>query len=122
MQQAPPTVLLVEGDIVVRHPLAEYLRKCGFVLVEAANGADARAALNDPAVVVSVVIADMKTEGSGFLLRRWIKENHQSVDVILAGSVERAVTRAAKVCEEGPALAKPYEHKLVLDHYSPECA
>jgi DNA-binding response OmpR family regulator len=35
-----PVVLLVEHDIIVRHPLAEYLRECGFTVFEASNGDD----------------------------------------------------------------------------------
>jgi CheY-like chemotaxis protein len=31
------------------------------------------------------------------------------------GSVDKAVSRAAEVCEDGPAITKPYEHQLVLD-------
>ena len=38
-------VLLVEGDIIVRHPLAEYLRECGFTVFEASNGDEAKRAL-----------------------------------------------------------------------------
>jgi DNA-binding response OmpR family regulator len=107
-------VLLVEGDITVRHPLAEYLRQCGFTVFEASTGDEAKHALTN--LQVEVVLADMMTEGSGFALQRWIKENNHTAEVILAGSVEKAVNRAAGICQEGPALAKPYEHHLVLDH------
>ena len=35
-----PVVLLVDDDIIVPHPLAEYLRECGFTVFEASNGDD----------------------------------------------------------------------------------
>jgi len=108
-------VLLVEGDIVVRHPLAEYLRECGFTVFEASNGDEAKRALTTPSLQIDVVLADMTTEGSGFALRRWIRERGHPAVVILAGSIEKAVDRAASICKDGPALAKPYEHHLVLD-------
>jgi hypothetical protein len=38
------------------------------------------------------------------------------VEVILAGSIVKAVDQAGTLCNEGPALAKPYDHHLVLDH------
>ena len=41
MTSSSPVVLLVEGDIIVRHPLAEYLRECGFTVFEASNGDEA---------------------------------------------------------------------------------
>jgi DNA-binding response OmpR family regulator len=116
MTSSPPVVLLVEGDIVVRHPLAEYLRECGFIVFEASNGDEAKRALTTPSLQIEVVLADMTTEGSGFALQRWIKERNHPAEIIMAGSVEKAVDRAAGICKDGPSLAKPYEHHLVLDH------
>ena len=110
-----PVVLLVEADIVVRHPLAEYLRGCGFTVFEAASGDEAMRAFQSPDMKIEIVLADMNTPGSGFSLRRWIQLQDPTVEVILAGSVKGAVERAGKVCNEGPGLEKPYEHRLVLD-------
>ena len=110
-----PVILLVEGDVVVRHPLAEYLRECGFVVFEAADGHDAQTMLSRPERHVDIVLVDMTTAGSGFGLRQWITENRPLVHVILAGSIEKACDQAGNLCNDGPALAKPYEHHLVLD-------
>jgi DNA-binding response OmpR family regulator len=109
-------VLLVEGDIIVRHPLAEYLRECGFTVFEAANGDEAMRALKSPELSIEFVLADMTTPGSGFSLRHWIRTENLPVEVILAGSIAKAVDHAGTLCNEGPALAKPYDHHLVLDH------
>jgi DNA-binding NtrC family response regulator len=109
-------VLLVEGDVVVRHPLAEYLRKCGFEVVEVVNGDEAMAVLNAPNLRIEVVLADMTTPGSGFPLRQWIRTQKPTVDVILAGTIEKTVEQAGKLCNDGPAFAKPYEYHIVLDH------
>ena len=108
-------VLLVEGDIIVRHPLAEYLRECGFTVFEAANGDEAMRALKTPELGIEFVLADMTTPGSGFSLRHWIRTENLPVEVILAGSIAKAVDHAGSLCNEGPALAKPYDHHLVLD-------
>ena len=48
--------ILVEGDIVVRHPLAEYLRECGFTVFEASNGDEAKRALTTPSLQIDVVL------------------------------------------------------------------
>jgi DNA-binding response OmpR family regulator len=109
-------VLLVEGDIIVRHPLAEYLRECGFTVFEAANGDEAMRALKSPELSIEFVLADMTTPGSGFSLRHWIRTENLPVEVILAGSIAKAVDHAGTLCNEGPALAKPYDHHLVLDN------
>jgi len=110
-----PVVLLVEGDIVIRHPLAEYLRECGFTVFEAANGDEAMRALKT-SLNLEVVLADMATTGSGFALREWIRDENLPVEVILATSIEKSVQHAGDLCKDGPTLAKPYDHLLVLDH------
>jgi DNA-binding NtrC family response regulator len=110
-----PAVLLVEGDIVIRHPLAEYLRSCGFTVLEAATGDEAKTLISSDSVQVSVVLADMTTAGSGFALRHWVWERGNDMQVILAGSTEKAVQQAGDLCKDGPALTKPWDHRLVLD-------
>jgi len=100
----PRTVLLVEDDIVVRHPIAEYLRQCGFKVFEAAGGDEAREALTTPDLAIDVVLADMTTRGGGFGLQSWIREQDLAVEVILAGSLEKCVVHAGELCREsGPA-------------------
>lgn len=116
MTEAMSVVLLVEGDIVVRHPLAEYLRECGFKVLEASTGDEAMQLLSTPALAIDVVLADMTTAGSGFALRQWIVAQSIPVDIVVAGSLESAVDKAGNLCNDGPALAKPWDHHLVLDH------
>ena len=36
-----PTVLIVEDEVLSRLAMAEYLRECGFHVIEAANGVEA---------------------------------------------------------------------------------
>jgi hypothetical protein len=38
------------------------------------------------------------------------------VDIVLAGTAERAAYAAHQLCEQGAMLMKPYDHKIVLDH------
>jgi DNA-binding NtrC family response regulator len=110
-------ILIVEPDILVRHPLAGYLRDCGFTVAEAANAAEAMALLRHEPLNTEFVLADATAEPAAvFAMSQWIRSNAAQVHVILAGNVEKAVTQAGKLCNEGPALVKPYEHELVLDH------
>jgi DNA-binding NtrC family response regulator len=99
----------------VRNPLAEYLRECGYRVLEAVHAAEARellAAADD----ISIVLADGNApEGGGFVLQAWIRENYPHIEVILAGSVTRAVEKAGAICKDGPAVSRPYHHQSVLD-------
>ncbi len=115
MTARKPVLLFVDGDIIVRHPLAEYLRECGFTVIEAASGEDAMRVLVMPELQIQIVLADLATTGGGFTLSQWIKASGIGVTVILAGTVDQAVKQAGDICNEGPALAKPYEHLLVLE-------
>lgn len=109
------TLLLVEADIIVRAPLGAYLRECGFRVLEAASGAEARKFLGDGAATIEIVLADAQLEDeSGFALAAWIRSTWPDIEVILAGSAETATERAGKLCEEEPSVTKPYDHQIVL--------
>jgi DNA-binding NtrC family response regulator len=113
--QPSPCILLVECDIIVRNPLAEYLRECGYRVLEAVNAAEARKLLG-VADDISLVLADGDgPEGGGFVLQSWIRENYPHIAVILAGSTARAVEKAGEICKAGPAVSRPYHHQSVLD-------
>jgi DNA-binding response OmpR family regulator len=110
-----PYVMLIEPDILIRTPLAEYLRECGFRVAEAFNTAEARDILaNAPAGIDMILMDADAPEENGFVFAAWVRAHYPSIEVILAGSIERTVTKAGELCEEGPALSKPYDHKLVL--------
>lgn len=111
-----PCVLIVEADILIRNPLAEYLRECGYRVLEAFDAPEARQLLSDGAMHVDIVLADIDGPGeSGFVLATWIRGNHPGVEVILTGSVAKAAEKVGDLCQDGPSLSKPYDHQLVLD-------
>ena len=111
-----PCVLLVETDGLVRAPLAQYLRECGYQVLEAVNADEARRLLSSGEWGIDVVLTEVESLGeSGFRLGTWIRRTYPSVVVILAGSVARAAEKAGDLCEEGPTLSKPYDHRVVLD-------
>jgi DNA-binding response OmpR family regulator len=112
-----PTVLLVDGDVLVRKELAEFLRDCGLRVAEAASAAEARAFIADPDLGVDIALIDIGLAGAedAFAFAAWLRHESPSIDVMLAGSPERAVERAVAICGGGPTLPKPYDPKAVLD-------
>ncbi|MFG1301049.1 response regulator [Xanthobacter sp. V3C-3] len=111
------TLLVVDADVVVRHVIADYLRGCGYVVLEAASGAEAAALLDAGGTPIDVVLADAAATGDreGFALAQWMRAAHPDVDIILAGSPEKAAAEAAQLCDDGPAVAKPYQPQQVVD-------
>lgn len=110
------TVLLVESEILIRAVLAEYLRQCGYQVVEAVNGEEALLVLQSP-IEISVVLSVVEMPGSidGFALATWVRQHRADVRVILAGNPKRAADAAGDLCASGPLLAKPYEPQSVVE-------
>ena len=78
---------------------------------------EARRVIGSGEQKVDIVLGDVESWGEGgFALAGWIRANSPGTEVILAGTLPKTVERAGALCGEGPALAKPYDHQLVLDH------
>lgn len=109
-------VLVVEGDVLARMIIADYLRRCGYKVLEAGSGEQAIAMLSDAHIKVDVVLLDLQMSGAvdGFALSRWIKANRPEIEVILTGSVQQSADAAGKLCDDGP-LPKPYHPQIVVD-------
>ncbi len=112
------SILIVDGDIVSRHVIADYLRHCEYAVVEAANTDEALIALREPTLSIDVILCDVSALGSrsGFELASWVRTNRPELEVKLAGGVEMAAQTAAELCEGGPHLARPYEPEAVVDY------
>ena len=111
------TVLLIDSEVVVRAPLADYLRDCGLMVLEASTTDEGRTILVEGRARVDVVLCDAAAVGTaaGFLFSRWMRARYPAVPVLLAGSVEKAASLAGDICDEGPSLGKPYDLSVVLD-------
>jgi CheY-like chemotaxis protein len=113
---AEQVVLLVEDEILIRMVVADYLRTCGYRVIEAAGADEAILILQHLEIEIDIVLSDVEMPGSmdGFELSRWLRANRPEIDVILTGSVPRATQAAAELCDSGP-IPKPYEPKVAAD-------
>jgi CheY-like chemotaxis protein len=111
------TVLVVEDEVLVRMVICEYLRDCGFRVIEAATGEEAVIVLQQPNLTINVVFSDVQLGSGidGFAVSQWVRANRPELDIILVGNIERAADVAAELCEDGPTLSKPYEPQTVVD-------
>lgn len=117
-EPVPSSVLIVDGDIVSRHVIADYLRHCGYAVVEAANTDEAFIALGEPTLSIDVIFCDVAAldARSAFELASWVEAHRPDLEVKLAGSMEMAAQTAAELCESGPHLKRPYEPEAVVDY------
>jgi DNA-binding response OmpR family regulator len=107
-----PTIVLVEASALMRMAVAAYLRECGYQVIETAGPAEARRLLQSGALAEAALIdvdADGKTDGFG--LAQWIRLQRPDVKVLLTSGVQRTAQTAGDLCEEGPHLAQPYDHR-----------
>ncbi len=109
--EATTCVMVVEADVLIRAPLAAYLRECGYRVVEARDADEAKVLLDSSEMRVSVVLAEGE---AGLVLGPWMRARHADVEMIRAGSVARATAAAGELCEDGPAETRPYDHQFVL--------
>ncbi len=112
----PPdtTILVLEPDILARMAIAEYLRDCGYRVIEGSKADDVFKVLNAKApihIVLTEVALDSDLDG--LELARRVRAAQPDVDVIVAAGVGKATDKAGKLCEEGP-LQKPYHPQELL--------
>jgi DNA-binding NtrC family response regulator len=111
------TILVVEDDVLVRMPIAQYLRDCGYRVVEAVSADEAMTVLLHHELAIDIVFTDIEMPGSvdGFGLAKWIRDKRPGMDVILAGTLPRTIDAAKELCEAG-SVPKPYDAQTVHNH------
>lgn len=103
----------MEPDILIRMELAQYLRECGYTVIEGVAAADFQT-LIESGRELHVVLADVNLSGdvTGFELSHRIRHTHPHIDVMLTAGVASAALQAHDLCEDGP-VSKPYHPKDV---------
>ena len=118
---APPeslaTLLVVEDEVLVRMHISDYLRDCGYRVIEAASGDEALVVLQEPELQVDMVLSEVEMPGEtdGVALARWVRANTRGLPIVLVGTASGAADAAAELCESGPMLSKPYDPQILLD-------
>ena len=117
--RAPVTALLliVESDVLVRTAVADYLRECGYTVLEATNVGEAVALLLASADI-RVVMVDVGAPDvlDGFALVQWIRRERPDIKVVMTAGIVRTARTAGDLCEAGPLLRKPYHHHELERH------
>lgn len=113
--ESAPTVLVIDDEIITRVVIAEYLRECGYRVLEAGTPEDAVLILNSQ-MKVDIVFTDLELPGhsSGLELARWIRRRHPDMRVIVTSGLYSAAELAGELCEAGPPIVKPYASDAVV--------
>ncbi len=108
------TVLVVEDELMVRMPIAEYLRDCGYNVLEAANASEAIAAV-DTEGPVSLVFSDIRMPGKmdGVGLAEWFESHYPAVPVLLTSGYNGGRAVSSTSMARNRFIEKPYSQTQV---------
>jgi CheY-like chemotaxis protein len=114
------SILVVDGDVIVRHAISDYLRHCGYAVIEASSTDEAVSVLSETSLLVDAILCDAEAPGAlnPFQFRLWAaqQKHRKGVEIALAGNIEAAAHKAAELCEKGPHLARPYDPQSVVEY------
>jgi CheY-like chemotaxis protein len=106
------TVLLAEDDVLMRMPLAEFLRGCGYRVLEATSADEAIQLIEDNTFTPEIVVSNVELAGDGFGIAKWLRTNKPDLGLILIGTPGRAADVASSLCESGPQPA-PFDPQIL---------
>lgn len=104
------TILVAEDEVLIRLVLAEYLRDCGYRVLEAANASEAIQILTEE-IQVDILFTDVQMPGeiNGFGLAKWTRQHRPEIQVIVTSGHEQAAHKASDLCDDEPYIKKPYD-------------
>jgi DNA-binding NtrC family response regulator len=111
-------IVVADSEVIVRNVISDYLRHCGYKVIDAANADEVVEILDGASAVISAILSDVDLPGSmnAFALRMLVRQRDPDVHFILAGNVAVAAKAAGELCDEGPHLARPYDPQAVVAH------
>jgi DNA-binding response OmpR family regulator len=109
------TIMVVEPDVLVRMAVSDFLRECGFRVIEGVRADDVWAVL-DSQTPIDIVFAEvhLSYEAEGFSLAKKLRQTRSNIDVILTSGIVDAAEKSSDLCGQGP-VKKPYHPQQVMD-------
>jgi len=107
------TVLLVEDENAVRHPALEFLKQCGYTVIEARDGLQAVDVVHKHERPIDLMVTDVVMPGmSGGQLAELLAEKYPNMKVLfVSGYSEQVVLRHRIASLHSNFLQKPFTLK-----------
>jgi two-component system cell cycle sensor histidine kinase/response regulator CckA len=104
------TVLIVEDDPGIRDLSAKILRRCGYTVLAAEGGDEARAICERHEGVIHVLLSDVMMPGmNGPMVAKMLRSMRPGLKVVfMSGYASADVARVGVLQDEAPFLQKPF--------------
>lgn len=113
---AASTILVVEDEILIRLAVCDFLRECGYRVLEASSAEEAQEIFRagEP---IEILFSDVNLAGEldGFALATWVREHHPDIRIMLTSGIATMTQEARGLCD-APFLRKPYAHSDLAGH------
>lgn len=106
-RRSPPTILVVEDDVVTRCLISDELRVQGYKVLEASTGEDALTVLDTVRVDLLFVDVGLPGQRSGLDVARIVHRRQRTTQIVLTSSSE-AISTAPELDSLGFFIRKPY--------------
>jgi DNA-binding NtrC family response regulator len=112
----PIAIVIAEDEVLTRIAIADTLRDEGFDVMEAEHAEEALGILGDRAASVRVLFTDIHMPGSmdGLALAHHTKKNWPWIGLLIVSGF--AHPEPAAMPQDSRFLAKPYDHRHVVQH------
>ena len=112
----PSTILVVEDEVLIRLATCDYLRHCGYRIIEGSTAEEAQRVFR-AGQPIEVLFSDIELGPGmdGLGLAKWVRQHFPQVRILLASGVAR-VSEQAEDLSDGPFFAKPYAHEMLETH------
>jgi two-component system, cell cycle sensor histidine kinase and response regulator CckA len=104
------TILLVEDECTVRHPASEFLKKCGYTVLEAQSGLEAIEAARKFSGKIDLMITDVVMPGmSGGQVAELLAESRRDMKVLFVSGYAEKIVQDHRIMDvHSNFLQKPF--------------
>jgi len=111
-----PCALVVDDDILILMHGSDILADAGFRTLEASNGDDAIAMIDEKGERIVLLFTDVQLRGAtdGFALARHVAEHWPEIEIVVASGLVKPT--AGDMPPKATFIAKPFSADIVFDH------
>lgn len=111
-----PYAVVVDDDVLILMHISDILADAGFQTLEASNGDDAKALIDEKGNGIALLFTDVQMPGSldGFALARHVADHWPEIEIVVASGLLKP--QPGDMPARGTFISKPFSAEVVRDH------